>query len=113
MVTVAQEIDPVPRAILDAQLRDAVADWLDVAGVSRGQPVNADENSRRRAAIFEFAHPSIESRGCNDLNHMSTVVHSLQSGNLRFCMSRLHYACQLNLRQPRSRPAHQRPFTDR
>lgn len=75
-----QVLDPVARAIGDAEFGDPTADRFDVARIAGSKSVNPDEAPGRRPPVLQLAQPSIERRGPHDVNHVSTVVHDRHDG---------------------------------
>lgn len=51
------EINPVPGAVVDSQLRHTFADWLNVAGVSGGKAFYSDLHARSRLDVAEAIEP--------------------------------------------------------
>ncbi|HEY9440233.1 MAG TPA: hypothetical protein VIS29_16640 [Streptomyces sp.] len=54
-ITVAQEVDAVSKAVVDAQLGDPVPDGFEVARVAGDESVDPDQHSRCGRAILQFS----------------------------------------------------------
>lgn len=74
-----QVLDPVTRAVVDPQLRDA--DGPDVSRVACHKPVDANQDTRGSLTVTKPGEPPIERRGLHNLDHVSTVVHGLWVDN--------------------------------
>jgi hypothetical protein len=60
-------VHSIARAIIDPHLADASADWLHIARITVGQPVNPRENPCARLRVPQAGQPAIERRGFLDL----------------------------------------------
>ena len=83
MVTVVYVVDAIAGAVGDPKLGYAVPDGFDVPGVSGCQSVYPDHYARDSGAVVEFGEPSVERSGSDNLDHVSTVVHISESGQLQ------------------------------
>ncbi len=83
MVTVVYVVDAIAGAVGDPKLGYAVPDGFDVPGVSGCQSVYPDHYARDSGAVVEFGEPSVERSGSDNLDHVSTVVHTGESGQLQ------------------------------
>jgi hypothetical protein len=74
------KVNPVARAVVDAQLAYAFADRFDISKVAEREPTDADLNAGSRLFVAEFAKPVCEEVGLADLDHVLTIVHMDGSG---------------------------------
>lgn len=72
------EIHPITGAVVDPQFRDAFADWLDVAGVSSGEPFDSCLDSRSRLDVAQAIEPQCEDLGLANFDHVKNVALRLQ-----------------------------------
>lgn len=61
------EINPVTRAVVDAQFRNPIANRLNVTGVSRRQPFDPRLHTRSCLEVTQVVEPLREKKGFADL----------------------------------------------
>ena len=89
------EIHPVTGTMVDSQFRDPFTNWLDIARVSRSEPLDPDLNARSRLDIPQVVEPLRKEVSFADLNHDVSVALWLQNVNPIYIL--LHGGADRNL----------------
>jgi len=76
-----QVVDPVPRAVVDPQLRHAGPNGLDVTRIAADEALDPGLNLRPGPQITETRKPSDEPLCLADFNHKPTVAGWLRQRN--------------------------------
>ncbi len=63
------EINSIPRTVIDSQFRDALPYSLHISGISGGQALKSDLNSRSRPEVTKFVKPLSEGLGFAYFGH--------------------------------------------
>jgi hypothetical protein len=64
------QIDPIPRSVVNAQLRDALADGRDISSIADRESVNPCDDFRFGTGIVEPLEPASELVGLTNFSHI-------------------------------------------
>lgn len=72
------ELDSVTGTVVDTQLRNALTNGADIAGVSSGEPFDPGLDPRSCLSVAEAIEPPSEEIGLAKLDHRITVASRIQ-----------------------------------
>jgi hypothetical protein len=88
-----REVDAVPRAVVDAQLRYALSHLFRITEVARHNTLDANENTRPRSHVAKPVEPAHKRVGFSNFEHTQTVANWLLEVNVP-CSLAVSYARQ-------------------
>jgi len=78
------EIHPITGTVIDPQLRDSLANRLNIAWIPNGEALNSDLDTSSRLNVTEFIKPMREEVSSSYFNHEMNVATGLRIVNGEF-----------------------------
>ena len=76
-----REVNPVTRAIIDSQFRDAFTNWFYISWIPSGQSLNTSQNARACTNVAQAIKPSGVRISFANFNHKDIVAEWLRFVN--------------------------------